>query len=127
MWTRIKEHLHESSIDPHDAIYICGAAHAASYVPEFGLASEARWEVPPRTSTTWLYGLLPSSYSAICHQFGHPRGAVTLAEARWRKSLARQSLRAFALGSRHKKSSAEVAAKAPKRKSRAAAAAPQAA
>lgn len=99
MWTRIKEHLRESSVDPKDAVYICGAAHAASRVPEFGLESEALWEIPPRSSTPWLYGLLPSSYGAICHQFGHPRGAVTLAEARWRKSLARQALKPFSLKS----------------------------
>jgi hypothetical protein len=126
MWTRIKQHLRDSFVDPRDAIYVCGAAHAASCVPEFGLASQSVWEIPPRTSTTWLYGLLPSSYSAICHQFGHPRGAVTLAEARWRKSLARQSLRAFALGSKTKKPSSKVPAKAPKRKSRAAAPEPEA-
>ena len=41
--------------------------------------------IPPRSRTAWHYGLIPSSYGAICHQFGHPRGAVTLAEARWRK------------------------------------------
>lgn len=128
MWTRIKAHLRSSSIDPHDAVYICGAAHAASYVPEFGLDSEAVWEIPPRTSTQWLYGILPSSYSAICHQFSHPRGALTLAEARWRKSLARQSLRPFALKSTSKKGrkpsngSETKQAKAPKRKSAAKAA-----
>jgi hypothetical protein len=131
MWTRIKEHLRASSVDPRDAIYVCGAAHAASHVPEFGLGSEAVWEVPPRTSTTWLYGLLPSSYGAICHQFGHPRGAVNLAEARWRKSLARQSLRPFALKAKGKKASrkapdgpegpSSTPSPAPKRKSRAAA------
>jgi hypothetical protein len=104
MWTRIKEHLRSSSIDPRDAIYICGAAHAASYVPEFGLGNDATWEIPPRTATKWLYGLLPSSYNAICHQFGHPRGAATLAEARWRKGLAGQGLRPFSLATKGKKS-----------------------
>ncbi|WP_165252584.1 hypothetical protein [Paludisphaera soli] len=103
MWTRIKEGLRASAVDPRDALYICGAAHAASRVAEFGLASDAAWEIPPRTGTTWLYGLLPSSYSAICHQFGHPRGAVTLAEARWRKGLARHGLKPFALKPREKK------------------------
>ena len=39
MWTRIKQHLRDSAIDPRDAVYICGAAHAASRVPEFGLES----------------------------------------------------------------------------------------
>ncbi|MDG3004335.1 DUF5682 family protein [Paludisphaera mucosa] len=103
MWTRIKQDLRASSVDPRDALYVCGAAHAASRVAEFGLATDAVWDVPPSTPTTWLYGLLPSSYSAICHQFGHPRGAVTLAEARWRKSLARHSLKPFALKPTEKK------------------------
>ncbi|WP_406700863.1 DUF5682 family protein [Singulisphaera sp. Ch08] len=109
MWTRIKEHLSESAIDPRDAIYVCGAAHAASYVPEFGLESAAVWEIPAHSGTKWHYGLLPSSYIAICHQFGHPRGAVTLAEARWRKSLVRQSLRPFSLKANGKKASRKAA------------------
>jgi hypothetical protein len=93
MWTRIKEHLRDSAIDPRDALYVCGAAHAASRVAEFGVESAERWEVPPPSGTRWLYGLVPSSYGAICHQFGHPRGAVTLAEARWRKRLAHHGLK----------------------------------
>ncbi|KAJ3046922.1 hypothetical protein HK102_013057, partial [Quaeritorhiza haematococci] len=32
MWTRIKEGLRDSAVDPRDALYICGAAHAASRV-----------------------------------------------------------------------------------------------
>lgn len=128
MWTRIKQHLKQSAIDPRDAIYICGAAHAASHVPEFGLESTATWEIPSHSGTTWHYGLLPSSYSAICHQFGHPRGAITLAESRWRKSLQRQTLRPFTLkengrkGSRNgtadSESPAHATAKAPQRKSK---------
>ena len=103
MWTRMKQHLRDHSIEPHDALYICGAAHAASRVPEFGAESEILWEIPPPSRTTWLYGLIPSSYGAICHQFGHPQGAVTLDEARWRKSLTKQKLRPFSLKSRRKK------------------------
>jgi hypothetical protein len=98
MWTRMKEHLRASGIDPKDAIHICGAAHAASRVVEFGLESPAVWDdLPPRTDTKWLYGLLPSSYGAICHQFGHPRGAVSMAEARWKKALDAAKLRPFQL------------------------------
>ncbi len=82
---------------PRDSIYICGAAHAASQVPEFGVESDAIWEIPPRSDTAWHYGLIPSSYGAICHQFDHPPGAVTLADARWRKSLVKQGLRPFSL------------------------------
>ncbi len=102
MWTRMKQHLRDRSVDPRDSIYICGAAHAASRVPEFGVENDALWEIPPRTDTAWLYGLIPSSYSAICHQFDYPPGAVTLADARWRKSLAKQNLRAFSLKPRRR-------------------------
>ena len=97
MWTRIKRYLGENAIDPRDALYICGAAHTASRVPEFGVESDVLWDIPPRSETAWHYGLIPSSYGAICHQFGHPPGAVTLDDARWRKGLARQGLRAFSL------------------------------
>jgi hypothetical protein len=107
MWTRMKQHLRDWAVDPRDALYICGASHAASRVPEFGLESRAEWDIPPRSETTWLYGLLPSSYGSICHQFGHPRGAVTLAESRWRKSLARQSLRPYSLVPRRGKATAD--------------------
>src|SRR5262249_47602029 len=103
MWTRIKQHLREWAVDPRDAVYLCGAAHAASRVPEFGLDSEDLWEIPAPSATPWLYGLLPSSYGAICHQFGHPPGALTLAEARWRKCLARQALKPFSLKPRRRK------------------------
>ena len=48
-------------------------------------ASKKRWDIPPRTSTTWLYGLIPSSHAAIDHQFHFPPGTVTLSEASWDK------------------------------------------
>jgi len=105
MWTRIKKHLRTWAIDPNEAIYICGAAHAASDVPEFGLGNDLLWEIPPPTSTTWHHGLIPSSYSAICHQFGHPRGSLTLAENRWKKGLARQGLRAYTLAGKRREDS----------------------
>jgi hypothetical protein len=131
MWTRIKQYLRDQVVDPRDCLYICGAAHSASQVPEFGTENDEHWEIPPRSDTTWLYGLLPSSYGAICHQFGHPRGAVTLAEARWRKSLAKQRLRAFSLKSRRRKedepdpdSDLPAASPGSKRKKKSAPAAP---
>ncbi len=114
MWTRIKQHLQDARIDPADAIYICGAAHSASRVAEFGVESQVVWDIPPQTDTTWLYGLLPSSYSAIERQFGHPPGAVTLAEARWKKALKHRNAKAFSLASRSKKSA--VVAKPAKSK-----------
>ncbi|OJW22188.1 MAG: hypothetical protein BGO49_19360 [Planctomycetales bacterium 71-10] len=113
MWTRIKQGLRATGVDPKDALYICGAAHVASRVAEFGLENDALWDVPPRTPTTWLYGILPSSYSAISHQFGHPRGAVTLAETRWRKGIARNGLKPFAIQPRMKGRKGEEEGAAP--------------
>ncbi len=97
MWTRMKEALAEAKVAPKDAIYICGAAHSASQVEEFGIENDRRWEIPPRTETEWLYGLLPSSYAAIERQFGHPRGALSLSESAWKKNIKRQRLKAFSL------------------------------
>lgn len=111
MWTRIKEYLKKSKIDPSDAIYVCGAAHAASHVEEFGVENDKLWEIPPRTETQWLYGLLPSSYSAIEHQFGHPHGTVTLAQNRWKKALKNEKLKPFRLEPRGKKSKAKATKK----------------
>lgn len=113
MWTRIKQHLKKNKIDPGDAIYVCGAAHSASHVPEFGVGSDALWDIPPRTKTEWLHGLLPSSYSSIEHQFGHPHGAVTLAEARWQKSIKRQNLQPFALDAKKSKPKKSARSAAP--------------
>ena len=39
MWTRMKDYLAENRVDPRDALYICGAIHAVSDVPEFGAES----------------------------------------------------------------------------------------
>ena len=81
MWTRMKEYLDKHNVEPGDAIYICGACHAVSDVEEFGTTNKNRWEIPPRTATGWLYGLIPSSYAAIDWQFRFPPGTVTLADA----------------------------------------------
>ncbi len=97
MWTRMKQHLTAGSIDPADALYICGAAHAASDVAEFGLGSSVVWDIPERTNTKWLYGLIPSSFAAIEYQFGHPAGTVALAESTWQKSLKAMGIRPFKL------------------------------
>ena len=97
MWTRMKQHLAASDIAPADAIYICGAIHAASDVAEFGLESEAIWHIPERTNTRWLYGLIPSSFAAIEYQFGHPAGTVALADSTWHKSLRAIGIKPFKL------------------------------
>ncbi|MEL6181209.1 MAG: DUF5682 family protein, partial [Myxococcota bacterium] len=97
MWTRIKEYLATHDIAPTDAVYICGAAHAASDVPEWGTHTDTRWSIPERTSTEWLYGFIPSSYSAIEYQFSHPRGTLSLAEATWGKACSALDVKPFAL------------------------------
>jgi len=45
------------------------------------------WDIPDRTSTKWLYGVIPSSFVAIEYQFRLPAGTVSLAEISWKKSL----------------------------------------
>jgi len=107
MWTRMKEWLAQHSVQPQDAVYICGAAHAASLVDEWGTAAfgtpeDPRWAIPPRTSTEWLYGFIPSSYSAIERQFAHPRGTLALAENTWNKSITAVSITPFSLSARKK-------------------------
>lgn len=87
MWTRIKQHLTAHKLAPESALYICGAAHIASPVAEFGTQTPLCWELPDRTSTKWLYGLIPSSFAAIEYQFALPPGTVSLAESTWKKSL----------------------------------------
>jgi Family of unknown function (DUF5682) len=96
MWTRMREHLAASGVDPSQCLYVCGAFHAASRVPEFGLAGVA-WEISPRTATRWLYGLIPSSHSAIEAQFGLASGSVSIAAATWAKALARTKVKPFQL------------------------------
>ncbi|MBW4576754.1 MAG: hypothetical protein KME08_15885 [Aphanothece sp. CMT-3BRIN-NPC111] len=103
MWTRIKQHLTANNITPNECIYICGAAHAASDVAEFGVGNNTVWEIPDRTQTKWLYGLIPSSFAAIEYQFAHPAGTVSLAEATWKKSLKVAKLKPFTLEKSDKK------------------------
>jgi hypothetical protein len=102
MWTRIKDHLQRKGIAPSDALYICGAAHAVAEVPEwgtdhFGQPDDPRWEIPPRTRTTWQYGFIPSAYSAIERQFGLARGSVAVAEQSWEKALKALKLKPLTL------------------------------
>ncbi|GAA4928798.1 DUF5682 family protein [Actinoplanes utahensis] len=119
MWTRIREHLATSGADPADCLYICGAFHAASRVPEAGSApGTPDFAITPRTGTTWLYGLIPSSHSAIEAQFGLAPGSVSIAAANWRKQLGRLRLTPFRLdgqkgGGRKKTLPAPAAASGP--------------
>ncbi|GLY05540.1 MULTISPECIES: DUF5682 family protein [Actinoplanes] len=98
MWTRIREHLARSGADRSDCLYICGAFHAASRVPEAGSEpGTPDFPITARTATTWLYGLIPSSHAAIESQFGLAPGSVSIAAATWQKQLGRGRLTPFRL------------------------------
>lgn len=102
MWSRMKAHLKQHRIDPADALHVCGAAHSASDVEEFGVRSRAVWDVPARTTTPWLYGVLPSSHAAIDWQFGFPPGTITLAGATWDKGVRTLGVKPFTLSDSRK-------------------------
>ncbi|MDZ8054038.1 MAG: DUF5682 family protein [Aulosira sp. ZfuVER01] len=104
MWTCMKKHMAANNIAPSEAIYICGAAHSASDVEEYSVTNNNLWEIPPRTQTKWLYGLIPSSFAAIEYQFHHPAGTVSLAEATWKKNLKVTGLKGFSLNKEEKAS-----------------------
>ncbi|MEV0293770.1 hypothetical protein [Nocardia sp. NPDC050710] len=97
MWTRMREHLAATGADPATCLYVCGAFHAASRVEQFGIASAAPYEITPRSATTWQYGLIPSSHSAIEAQFGLAQGSVSIAAATWAKGLRRGRIQPFKL------------------------------
>ncbi|MGY3519501.1 hypothetical protein ACVMYR_24675 [Micromonospora sp. PTRAS2] len=98
MWTRMRQHLADSGVDPTDCLYVCGAFHAASPVEQFGTGPDAApYEISPRTATRWLYGLIPSSHSAIEAQFGLAPGSVSIAAATWAKAVSRSGVTPFRL------------------------------
>ncbi|MBN2229977.1 MAG: hypothetical protein JW779_10365 [Candidatus Thorarchaeota archaeon] len=116
MWTRIKQHMKQTGIKPSDAIYICGASHSVCEVSEFGTDSDVLWDIPPRTATNWLYGLIPYSFSAIEKQFDMFPGMISISERTWKKGLASQQLSPLAVGkSRGRKSDEQKAARRPAR------------
>ncbi|MEO3749892.1 hypothetical protein [Streptomyces sp. B6B3] len=124
MWTRMREHLAASGADPARCVYVCGAYHAASRVPEFGLAGTGAdagadageesgaepFRISPRTGTDWRYGLIPSSHSAIEAQFGLAPGSVSIAAATWAKSLKRHRVQPFRFGSARRGGAGRAAA-----------------
>ncbi len=98
MWTRIREHLTATGTDPEDCLYVCGAFHAVSRVEEFGLhGTTGTFRIPPRTGTTWQYGLIPSSHAAIEAQFGLAPGSVSIAATEWAKALRRTGVQPYRL------------------------------
>lgn len=96
MWTRMREHLAATGTDPGSCLYVCGAFHAASPVMREHL------DISPRSDTKWLYGLIPSSHSAIEQQFGLAPGSVSIAAATWDKAVKRTGLAPFRLGGKAK-------------------------
>ncbi|MFC8066097.1 hypothetical protein [Streptomyces sp. NPDC057293] len=116
MWTRMREHLAASGTDPRDCLYVCGAFHAASRVEEFGVAGGSdTFTIPPRTATTWQYGLIPSSHAAIEAQFGLAPGSVSIAATEWAKGLRRSRVKPYVLEGQagRRKSAAKKAAVVP--------------
>ncbi|UWE09642.1 DUF5682 family protein [Actinacidiphila bryophytorum] len=97
MWTRMREHLAASGTDPADCLYVCGAFHAASRVAEFGVAGSDGFEITPRSASSWQYGLIPSSHTAIEAQFGLAAGSVSIAATQWAKNLKRTRVQPFRL------------------------------
>ena len=82
MWTRMREHLAATGVDPADCLYVCGAFHAASRVARVRPGRTRHRSRSPRApATKWLYGLIPSSHSAIEAQFGLASGSVSIAAA----------------------------------------------
>ncbi|MFE2279593.1 hypothetical protein ACFXAE_20620 [Streptomyces sp. NPDC059454] len=116
MWTRMREHLAATGTDPEDCLYVCGAFHAASRVEEFGVhGGSDTFTISPRTSTTWQYGLIPSSHAAIEAQFGLAAGSVSIAATEWAKSLKRARVQPYVLEGQagRKKSAGRKAAVVP--------------
>ena len=114
MWTRMREHLAASGADPAECLYVCGALHAASTVEQFGVdAGAAPFEIGPRTGTRWLYGLIPSSHSAIEAQFGLASGSVSIAAATWAKALKHARVTPYRLQRREGPRTAQADAPAP--------------
>ena len=92
MWLRIREYLQKHKVDPKDTMYVCGAIHAVSPIPEFGHRGGSDWKIPPRTDSKWFYGIVPSSYTAIERQFDMPAGEISIAQSMWDKGLASLAL-----------------------------------
>ncbi|MEE1752840.1 hypothetical protein [Streptomyces sp. SP18CS02] len=97
MWTRMRQHLAATGIDPEECLYVCGAFHAASRVAEFGVHGTDTFEIPPRSATKWQHGLIPSSHAAIEAQFGLAAGSVSIAATLWAKNVKRARVEPYRL------------------------------
>ncbi|MEV5321467.1 hypothetical protein AB0K92_28130 [Streptomyces sp. NPDC052687] len=114
MWTRMRRHMAATGTHPADALYVCGAFHAASRVAEFGVHGADTFEISPPTATKWQHGLIPSSHAAIEAQFGLAAGSVSIAATQWTKNLKRTRVKPYRLagqaGTRTPKKTAKAAA-----------------
>ncbi|MFF9625106.1 hypothetical protein [Streptomyces griseosporeus] len=97
MWTRMRDHLAATGTDPADALYVCGAFHAASRVEEFGVHGGGTFAITPPSATKWQHGLIPSSHAAIEAQFGLAAGSVSIAATQWAKNLKRTRIKPYRL------------------------------
>ncbi|NBM18530.1 DUF5682 family protein [Streptomyces sp. GC420] len=97
MWTRMREHLAATGADPADCLYVCGAFHAASRVPEFGVHGAGTFGISPPSASKWQHGLIPSSHAAIEAQFGLAAGSVSIAATQWAKNVRRTRVQPFRL------------------------------
>ncbi|MEV8554475.1 hypothetical protein AB0L04_32280, partial [Streptomyces glaucescens] len=117
MWTRMRRHLAATGTDPADALYVCGAFHAASRVAEFGVHGTDSFEISPPSATKWQHGLIPSSHAAIEAQFGLAAGSVSIAAAEWAKNLKRTRVKPYRLtgqaGTKTRRSTAKADAPVP--------------
>jgi hypothetical protein len=112
MWTRMRRHMAATGTDPADALYVCGAFHAASRVAEFGVHGADTFEISPPTATKWQHGLIPSSHAAIEAQFGLAAGSVSIAATQWTKNLKRTRVKPYRLAGQAGTKSAKKTAKA---------------
>ncbi|MFF4490008.1 hypothetical protein ACFY0F_26530 [Streptomyces sp. NPDC001544] len=112
MWTRMRAHLAGTGTDPADALYVCGAFHAASRVEEFGVHGAGTFEITPPSATKWQHGLIPSSHAAIEVQFGLAAGSVSIAASEWAKNLRRTRVTPYRLAGQAGTRTSKKAAKA---------------
>ncbi|WP_181794729.1 DUF5682 family protein, partial [Streptomyces sp. WELS2] len=113
MWTRMREHLAATGTDPADALYVCGAYHAASRVEEFGVHGSDTFTISPPSATKWRHGLIPSSHAAIEAQFGLAAGSVSIAATQWAKNLKRTRVKPYRLAGQAGTKTPEKTARTP--------------
>ena len=82
MWTNMANYLQDNTLNPDDAIFICGASHAVPVVKEFGKISHTG--SIPAIINKWHYGILVSSYADIDEQFYEFPGTTFEKDRLWK-------------------------------------------